>query len=395
MIGLFSKRCFGFCQEAIMNKKRKRFVICLVIISMAIGLIFGYVWYDFYDISGLKMYKDEPIRSIYFQYNDYTIIVTENGHGYMTGKEEGSNFRTYRNIEFHDNSYLHRAAAEFYDGKDGGIQRVFATRIQFHTLFVTDQNVLYLVTDFHEVYCLAKNINFAAYDGEKVYTVDTAGEIHAIDISDKSDPKDTLLWDGKAKALDIWNKRLFILTEEGAVCEWNSEDKTLSEPLFTDVQEFTVTDSSYYDKQRTYIKCAIMTIHKKDGSLYVSGTFMDRTSANELLVHSFEEQTLIGENISSFSTSRTGCVMLHADGTATYFGLRNDGSAQAGEADHITLPVQKAIAVDTDSANYVCVQTDTSFYMWSDDHVLFEPHSTVACPDRSIWSGQPYILVTP
>lgn len=359
------------------------------------------LWYDFYDISGLKMYRDEPIRDIYV-FGDAmlgnALIVTEDGRGYMTGNQGKSGSRTYRNTESHSNKYLHKAAVEVYDGKDGGIQSALPSSSDA-MLFVTDRGVLYLVADFNAVGRLGENIAYAAYDdtADTVYIIDIDGKVHAMDVCDLHAPKSTPIWDGKAISLAAWNDRLFILTEEGHICKWMFENAVLSAPIFSDVREFSITDSHYYDEQQEPIECALMTVCKKDGTLYMCGTLCEAPKFGTTVSYTIEEPTLIGEDVRAFSTSRMGCVMLHSDSRITYFGLYTEEGQTTGEIDQITLPVQNAMTVDTADEAYVCVKTADGFYMWSEAEIMFDKYyiNSQHYFYHSIWSGEPFVMVTP
>ena len=84
-----------------------KFLFKTIAILLVIGIVFlaCSVWFGFYDIVGLELYKDETISDI-IPYYDNIYVITEDGYCYVLGGYHNSSSRKYRNSESYHNDKL-------------------------------------------------------------------------------------------------------------------------------------------------------------------------------------------------------------------------------------------------------------------------------------------------
>ena len=132
------------------------FVTALTLMVLLILIAAFIFWYEFYDVSGLDLYKDEPISEI-IPCGKRVYLITEDGHGYVMGGYNPDSSRMYLNSEFHKNEKLGIVVSpvRFTDEK---IKQLFP--YSDRVLFITDSNNLYLAIDENSEY-LCENIIYA------------------------------------------------------------------------------------------------------------------------------------------------------------------------------------------------------------------------------------------
>ena len=243
-----------------------------------------------------------------------------------------------------------------------------------HSLILTESGDLY-TQDWLEVEKIDDNISSVCYDSEinTFYYIDNEERL----FSCNQNMEKTFLTDG-VKAVQACIGRVLILNGSGDLCELDLETESISEPLFTNVEKFEADDASkrikrINEKWKSYKdldaeESLLINVLDKQGKLFAKGAYNSQsafTFVKENYLHTYDDWECIGENVSNFSLSSTGTMMLLNDGSATYHGYE-EGTGY------------------NDDENYVIFGTKT---LVSDGAVM------VGCSRRTVWVISEHVIM--
>ena len=382
------------------------FVTALTLMVLLILIAAFIFWYAFYDVSGLDLYKDEPISEI-IPCGKRVYLITEDGHGYVMGGYDPDSSRMYLNSEFHKNEKLGIVVSpvRFTDEK---IKQLFP--YSDRVLFITDSNNLYLAIDENSEY-LCENIIYADHAtwraDEIIYAVDTSNNLYSI-----SKQRESVLLCNNVEIVKAYRDRVFVLCTNGDLCELqktNSNEYILSEPLYKNVADFDVLDTStrhdgeklVYD-DATAINTPLFNVLTENGELYVKG-FYNLLCCSRGLGESpepveYKEWSLISENVSSFDLSYMGTVFVRKDTSCAYYGLVK--VSQVYNSYEVVLEElfnDGAVSACTSKDNCIYVKTnENKYYMWGSwatiSFVYYSENDALLQGNYNIVSGQPFVL---
>ena len=372
------------------SARKKLCVFLIVLISLVI--IPGCVWYEFFDVTGLTLYDDEPISKI-IPFEKRVYLITEDGYGYVAG-DYNSDSRLYRNSEFHHNEKLGiPSPVKFHSEK---IKQLFPFRRG--ALFVTENDSLYKLNDITAKF-ISNDIVYADQAGEIIYAIDISKNLYSIDAENR---RSFLCAD--VKMVKAYRERIFVLCNNGALCELIRSDSgyAVSSPIFEDVKAFDVLDTSerydgtkfIYDDENA-IKTPLFNVLTNENQLYVKGVYnllscSRLASAFPSLVQ-FDEWTLIEEEVSDFSLAPMGTVYVKMDSSCAYFGFDSDMRSDVAFEVKYKKLLESGVEYATTSKDCcIYVKTkDNKYYMWGSwSTLLFDQHSD----DHHIFTGEPFVL---
>lgn len=374
-------------------------VILFVLLILFALFVIWFIWFGFYDITGLTLYNDEPIAEI-IPCDDRLYFITEDGKGYITGGYDLGSTRTYLNSEFHRNEKLGISSPVKFT--DEQIKQLFP--FEYGALFITDNNDLYKAIDERSEYIFDDAIyaDYAILDSDSlIYAINTSNELYSI-----NGQRGKVFLCNDVKAVKACRDRIFVLRTNGDLCELiktDSEEYEFSEPLFGNVVDFDVTDTStrydgekfIYDDEKA-INTPLFNVLTESGDLYVKGCYSLLKCMISISAHpdpfEFDEWTLVSENVKSFDLAPMGTIFIRNDTSCAYYGFdTKTGSNINYKVDYKELIEEGAISAHT--ADDVCVYVKTSdnkYYIWGNwSRLLFDQNPK---NDHNIFTGEPFIL---
>lgn len=368
--------------------KKTLIAVCVLFLILAI-LVSCYIWYFFYDVSGLKLYKNEPIRDIVISYGR-VYLITDNGNGYVGGEYNRSDNRKYRNALGYTRKALNNAAAPvlFFDGQ---IKRIFPDKQDFQRIYFTDeQDNLYELYDFN-VTKKCEKIIYATrvHDFDLTYAIDTDNRLVIVE-------EDCRVLLQNVTMVEVFRSKIYVLLQNGDLCEFKGGE--LSSPIFSSVQKFDVIDVSFprpddndpvlNDSEVT--ANSIFNVLTTDGSLYAKGTYNPEYSSvlngrrHEPYV--LEDWTLLGTNVVDFSLAGMGTVFMYSDNCAYYgFDSSSDEKLEFG-LKILNIKDPEAICA---TSRHICIENDDGFYFMGN---MFELFFDRMSEEHNIITGVPYFL---
>lgn len=349
------------------------------LISLIILIAAIFVWYNFFDISPLDLYKNQTIHQIYV-YSDCIYLVDEDGKGYVSGgfnadlssmKSDKNVYRGYLNTENRLNKKTNLPyPILFFDGQ---IKQMFPYS-SMKSLFITEQNELYSV-DCLTVKKIANEVVFAEYDITKsvVYVIDENATISLINGGNK-----TGIASG-VKSVVTYNGRAFVLLVDGNLCEIIEKDgvSEISAPIFQNVKDFDVVNTSarYYDKwvfdDAEALENPLFNVLTNDGKLYAKG-YYNITECGTVGFAPYpapvllSDWTIIGTDVDTFSCSAMGTIMKFKDKTCSYYGYDTVLSRDPYFGS-ITLDIDNVEKVIIDKLSVCVIDSSGNCYIWGDD----------------------------
>ncbi len=349
-------------------------LMSLIILSVAV-----FIWYNFFDISPLDLYKNQPIDQMYIC-SDCIYLVDEDGKGYTSGgfkgdlssmKSDKNVYRGYLNTENRFNKKTNLPfPILFFDGQ---IKQMFPYS-SMKALFITEQNELYSV-DCLTVKKIADGVVFAEYDTTKsvVYVIDENAVLSLIDDGNK-----TGIVSG-VKSVVTYNGRVFVLLVDGNLCEIIEKDgaNEISAPIFQNVKDFDVVDTSarYYDKwvsdDAEALENPLFNVLTNDGKLYAKG-YYNITECGTVGFAPYPapvllgDWTIIGTDVDSFSCSAMGTIMKFKDKTCAYYGY-DTALSHEPHFGAKSLDVDDVENVIVDKLSVCVIDSDGNCYIWGDD----------------------------
>lgn len=393
------------------NKSEKKFFVVLTIFVLLLSFTGCSVWRDFYDVTGLTLYKNQKIVEMIPSIDRYYLI-TEDGSGYMMGGYDFSHNQKYRNSESYSNRKLgtYCTPVMFYEDR---ISQAWVYS-NLGLLFVNEHGSLYDLHDM-DVNFVCENVKRAwKYDNSSDYLLDCKyGDYLIIDyqnqlFSFKSTGEKTILLDDVIDVRTVLST-LYVLFQDGSLCEFSNfkngvkrEDGKL---LFENVNSFDIaTDFDGCAFQRSWpidisgLANAPINVLTNEGQLYLKGTYDLNEVPNisysiDPEPKDFDQWTLIGENVVQFSISKIGTLMLLDNSECFYYGFDNyawqDEKLEFGYK-QIDLEDILAISSSTQTMIIECVD---SFYIWSGNcNMVLYPERDVSCKEHSIFTGKPFII---
>ena len=349
------------------------------LISLIILIAAIFVWYNFFDISPLDLYKNQTIHQIYV-YSDCVYLVDDDGKGYISGgfngdlssmKSDKNVYRAYLNTENRLNKKTNLPSPILFF--DGQIKKIFPYSSK-KALFITEQNELYSVYGL-TTEKIADEIVFAEYDTTKsvVYAIDENAELSLI-----KDGNKTPILSGVKSAV-TYNGRLFVLLVDGNLYEVveNNGAYEISDPIFQNVKDFDVVDTSarYYDKwvsdDAEALENPLFNVLTNDGVLYAKG-YYNITECGTVGFAPYpapvflSDWTIIGNNVDSFSCSAMGTIMKFKDKTCSYYGYDTVLSRDPYFGS-ITLDIDNVENVIADKLSVCVIDSSGKCYIWGDD----------------------------
>lgn len=377
-----------------MLSSAKKLLLILGVLLLICGLFVAvFIWYEFFDVTGLTLYSDEPISDI-IPYKGRVYFITEDGYGYVAG-DYNSNSRLYRNSEFHPNEKLGIPSPVKFSDEKIKLLLPFTKG----ALFITENNELYKLKDISsEIVC--NNIVYADKAAESIYAIDIVGDLYSIDEQNQK----TFL-SSNIKQVKAYRNRIFVLLEDGSLCELTkseNSDCVISDPIFEGVKEFDVLDTSVrfdgekfiYDDQEA-INTPLFNVLTNENELYIKGFYnllcCTRLASAFPSPAQFEDWTLISEDVSEFAMAPMGTVFKQNDSSCAYYGFDTDmRGGTVFEVGYKNLLRDGCVGVKT--SNDICIYVkaeNNKYYMWGDwSTLLFDQHSS----NHHIFSGEPFVL---
>lgn len=355
---------------------KKKLTILFIVVGLLFSIIGFMFWYILYDVTGLTLYKDEPIREIYF-HHDRAYLITEDGKGYMSGGYGG---RKYDNSQRHYNKNLNGASSPvlFFDGCIDEVV-IYETGI----LFTSDNGDLYDFSSFDEgAKKIASSVEtfsrFEEYEYFDIFYIDKSGALNLL-----RDGKTTELLKSGVKKVYTYFERVFILAENNDVCELKitADGFNIGEVLFSNVKDFNIQNTCnrfingvFVDDDEEALKTHIMNVLTLDGILYAKGAYSYHQYflGNEKLDPKiFDEWTVIGENVQEFSLASMGTVMRYKDNSVGYIGFNtkvnvNDGASFESKV----LAVSNAKLVRAYTMGVYVKTTNGEHYVWGQSNAF-------------------------
>lgn len=354
-----------------------KFFLFLLIIVFVCSMAF--IWYNFYDVTGLTLYEDEVISDI-VPYYDRIYVITENGNGYVAGDYDSSS-RKYRNSESYSSDKLGTPTpVRFYDG--------VITKINPYSggaVFINSNAEVFDFDDFnaHKIHDAASYAIRASYEhGRKFfgkdneefyYIIDTEGTLYAID--GKGKMKEIFR---DVSSVDYYLDTIFVLFKNGNLdqyCIENDGTIKFEKKVFENAYSFDVEDTSLrYDGSKFVFddeeakNTPLINVLTIEGDLYAIGAYnllcCTRSISSYPSPKIIGEWTLVAKDIESFSLAPMGTAIKFKNGTVGYYGFDTDNSIDSKfEFGYIQLNLTNAIDVHASDVQ-ILVKTDQSFYIW-------------------------------
>lgn len=376
----------------------KKILVTIGIISIL--LILGFfvtigctIWYEFFDTGDLVFYDGENIEKIIPSENGFFYMITESGKLYGFGGHDDTVNREYRNTEFTEDEKLGIPRPVLIS--DEMVREVIVLS-GFYSLFITEENELYEFNDF-EISRVASDVitAYRSFKIDGIFVIDKEQNLSLV-----RDDNKIQLYQG-VRSIKGFGEHLFAILDNGDLCELSyiqaNDTIVVAETLISDVKEFAVIDTPHkYENgkiafeseegKRTYILNALLS----NGSLYVKGTY------NALrLIHSFETPpiktfenwTLIFENVSSFSTSEIGTTVSFKDGGVAYYGFETIHYGDVAFEYKELISNERTLVFSCGRVIVVC--TDTRVMFWGGRFTIPFDYSS---EEHYVFTGTPYIL---
>lgn len=314
----------------IMNKK---IVFAITIVAVLILIMWFFVWYNFFDVTGLEFYEDQPIKC-FFSTNNRVFLLTEEGYGYVAGDYSNGSSRKYLNSETTYNSYLNGSCpVKFFNGK---IKQIIDE--ESNTFFISETDQLFRLHYDLTLESVADNVVYAsAGDEVEIYFVDIYENLYV-----KSNEKINFLKEN-IKKIKCYKDFVYVLTTKGSLylCERNDENLKFDDMLFEAVQDFDVVDTSariidgkYVSNDATAVSLPLVNVLTQGGDLYVKGAYNTLpcgqiTSQAPAEPKIYEDWLHIASDIKQFSVAPMGTIMLDEDNKALYYGFDSNLTSKA------------------------------------------------------------------
>ena len=350
-------------------------LITLLVLTIAFILfVVGFIWYKFYDITGLTLYNDEPISEI-IPFDDRFYFITEDGEGYVAGGYAHSSSRIYLNSQSYENEKLGiPSPVKFSDEK---IEKLYA--YSDRALFITESKDLYRAFDEKSEYICSDIIyaDHATWRADTViYAIDTSNTLYSI-----SEQGEKVFLCDNVKIVKAYRERIFVLRTNGVFCELIKTEAgsyEFSNPIFENVAAFDVMDTStrfdgvkfIFDDEKA-INTPLFNVLTENGDLYVKGVYnllcCTRASSEFPEPFELEEWTLISDNVNSFDLAPMGTIFIKNDTSCAYYGFDVDIRPDEGfEVKHRELFSEGAVSAYTADDVFVIVKTsENKYFIWS------------------------------
>ena len=383
-----------------------KFLFKTITILLVVGIVFlaCSVWFCFYDVIGLELYKDETISDI-IPYYDNIYVITEDGYCYVLGGYHNSSSRKYRNSESHHNDKLNASSpVKIFSKKVLQVIPYGATS----ALLIDEENTLYDFNDFN-IQEICSNVSYAvkatSSQGKRIFGSDNKSLYYVIDktnvlyaVNENGESKELF---SAVSAVDIYLEKILVLNNDGVLNQYQiSEDGKiiLTEKLFEDVSSFDVKDTSLrFDGEKFVFddevakNMPLLNVLTNDGELYVKGAYNLLCCTRSLAAHPepkiYNEWTLIAEQVESFSLAPMGTAIKHMDNTAGYYGFDTDNSANSSfEFGYLKLAQTNVVDVYASDVQ-VLIKTDQAFYTWG-----YSLEYDVSDSEHNLFNGTPIIV---
>ena len=379
-----------------MESKSKKILIW-VLVCVAIILLLGaiLVYYFFYDVFGLELYNDETIQSIY-KYNDQIYLVDEDGKGYVLGGYSDSSGRTYLNSENQKHKGLNSSTPVLFF--DGNIQKLIPYD-SMSTLIITNDFELYNWCDFEIKQIASSVVSADASAGKGIYYINQRSELI---MSEKNGAEKVLLTD--VIKVVLYRDSAYVLLKDKSLNEMTVDESgnvALSLCEINGVVDFDVVDTSirYNGEKYVYgdeiaVKNPLISVLCDDGNMYVKGAYNLLNCYTNLAdekpqPHIIDDWTLIGEEVSSFSSAPMGTVMLLDDGSCEYYGFDTSVSIDS-EFKSFCIPISGIKYVHASETTICLVSQDNKIYIYGDD--AFNPLLYRATNRHHIFKDSPLVI---
>ena len=382
-----------------------KFLFRIIAILLVIGIVFltCSVWFNFYDIVGLELFKDETISDI-IPYYDNIYVITEDGYCYVLGGYHNSSSRKYRNSESYHNDKLNTPSpVKIFDEKVLQVIPYGSTG----ALLITEDGCLFDFNDFDikEIYT---NVSFAVKasldQGKRIFGTDNTALYYVIDktnvlyaVNENGESKELF---SQVSEVDVYLDKILVLDKNGALNQYQILDNgeiILTEKLFENVCAFDVKDTSLrYDGEKFIFddedakNMPLINVLTNDGELYVKGAYNLLCCTRSLAAHPepriISEWTLIAESVESFSLAPMGTAIKFSDSTAGYYGFDTDNSANSN-FDFGYLKLAQTNVIDVYASDVqVLIKTEQAFYTWG-----YSLEYDVSDSEHNLFNGTPII----
>ncbi|MBQ9746405.1 MAG: hypothetical protein IJW21_06240 [Clostridia bacterium] len=345
--------------------KQKIFTLAAVLIAVILLLNFCY---SIYDARGLAFYDGEKIAQIYPFY-DRVYIVTENGDGYVAGSNSQSSSQRYRSAGAHYSEALGMTCpVRFFKGE---IAKMMPYS-QGGAFFITAEGELYGMYDFEVEKIADSAIHAAAAGLETIYFVDSDNKLWLCE-----EGKKTFLLEN-VRSAEVYRGRVFVLGTNGELCELMGTGE-LSAPLFTGACAFSVHDTSlrFIDEHYVYddaegLATPLFNVLAEDGTLYAKGCYnllscgYGGITSPKPMPHYVREWTVIGEGVSSYSSSVMGTVMVFKNGKCAYYGFDTEMDLSSGFG-YMELEAENVVSAYAGNLLVYVETAEDKRYAWGTD----------------------------
>ena len=363
-------------------KMQNKKVLALVAVIIVLLLAALSVWYSLFDTTGLRFYNGEDIEAM-IPFSNQIYMIDGDGKVFLTGGHERTGNRKYRNAEFkRDDGLGCFSPVLIFDG--------LATEVlpydDLCALIITESGTLYNFVDFESTDLIAEKVQYAFYgntDG-RIYYIDLVGSLYSAN-SDKP------IYQGVKKAHQ-YNGALYILNTDGELIVF---DENRNEMLFDDVLDFDILDTSariidgkYTVNDPDALSSPLINLLTGDGRLYANGTYNHLSCGNRdyasSAIKTFDEWTVIDDEVDVFSASEIGTVYTKLDGSVWYYGF--DSIPQKDSVfEHILLEIDNVTSVYADKTVF-CIKSEDAFFLWGGEfELVFDRPSS----SHGIISGSP------
>lgn len=351
-------------------KDKKIFVVISLVFVVAIIICCVCLWFEFYHIGDLILYKYETIDRIYTS-SDVMYFITSDGYGYVSGGWASSDNRDYINTEGRILKGTNLSTpVRIFDQKvrelspyDGGV------------LIITEQNELFSATDNCIVKC-ADNVNTAIYrqNTKQIFVIDQENNLSILCEDGcfnilKQNVKQILSYNNQLYVLNLFGDLSVIILDEDA-------NILSEEQIYSDVKLFDVNNASSRFEDGKIVDSdlslnydnALFVVLLTSNQLYCRGIYHPFMEHRDLVgqypdIITIEDWTLIGEDIVEFSSSAMATIMIDKTGEIRYYGFDTTRDTWLG---FIELDIEDVQSVVCENS-YVCVKTNSQKWLfWGD-----------------------------
>ena len=381
--------------KVIMNRTKKIIIAIVVTVLLVVSLIGFFVWYNFFDVTGLELYSDQPISN-FFSAEMRVYLLTEEGYGYVAGGYLYGDTREYLNSENVHNSYLNGASpVKFYNGK---IKQIIDE--EHCTMFITEKNELFeLNRDLSSDYIASDVVNACGTENGEIYYITSDNSLYKKDSSNEINfVKENI------KKVKCYKEFVYVLSCDNVLYRYekgNKDQLINQERLLESVKTFEVVDTSerlidgkYIDDNEQALSLPLINVLTGDGNVYVRGAYNVLSCGHRGALPPappmvYEEWTLIGTEIKQFSLAPMGTIMLKSNGTVIYYGFDSDLTYKSRFGER-TLNVPSCELVGIAKMCIWAKDKNGTFYFWGEKMrtPFFYPDES----DHSIMYGTPFQL---